>query len=131
MVAGLNLKVRFIRFTYSDDDVGGAAPTGTILYDNIDGKIAPLSFNGMNPAVIMAMQGLETKRPLSGMFWPGTLAIREEDEIEVTSPPNHRYFGQRFRITTVEYDGWHPDQKRGHLLCTLVRSDIAHRNDVQ
>jgi hypothetical protein len=131
MVAGLNLKVKFTRLVYSDDDVGGSYPTGTVLYDNIDGRISPLSFNGMNPQVIMAMQGLETKRPLSGMFWPGTLTIREEDECEVISPPNHLYFGQKFRITTVEYDGNHPDQKRNHLLVTLVRSDIAHKNEIQ
>ena len=131
MTAGLNLLGKFIRLVYTDDDVGGAYPTGTVLYENISGKIAPLSFNGMNPTDLLGNQGLETKRPLSGMFWPGTLAIREQDEFEVTSPPNHRYFGQRFRVTTLEYDGNHPDQKRGHLLVTLVKSDIAHSNPFQ
>lgn len=131
MVAGLNTLCKFIRLIYLDDDVGGSVASGTTLYDNIACRIAPLSFNGMNPVVIINGQGLETKRPLSGVFWPGTLAIREEDECEITSPPNHRYYGQRFRITTVEYDGNHPDQKRNHLLCTLVKSDIAHTNNFQ
>ena len=131
MPAGLNLLVKFIRLVYQDDDVGGSVASGTTLYENVIGKIAPLSFNGMNPATAFFDQGLETKRPLSGMFWPGTLDIREQDECEVTSPPNHRYYGERFRVTTLEYDGWHPDHRRGYVLLTLVRSDIAHRESFQ
>ena len=131
MVAGLNLEVKFIRLIYVDDDVGGSVASGTTLYEHISGKIAPLSFSNMNPMSNFNDQGLETKRPLSGMFWPGTLAIREQDECEVTSPPNHRYFGQRFRVTTMEYDGWHPEPKRGYVLVTLVKSDIAHTNNFQ
>ena len=131
MPAGLNLLGKFIRLVYLDDDVGGSVASGTILYENVIGKIAPLSFNGMNPATAYSDQGLETKRPLSGMFWPGTLKVREQDEFEVTSPPNHYYFGQRFRITTVEFDGWHPEPRRGYVLLTLVKSDIAHSNPYQ
>jgi len=132
MTAGLNCLVNFIRLTYTtDDDVGGADPTGTFVFQNVNARIVPLSFNGMNPSVLLQDQGLETRRPLSCMVWPGTLAIREEDELVVVSPPNHRYYNQTFRIITLEYAGHHPDQKRQNLLLTIERSDISHRNEIQ
>lgn len=126
MSAGLNLGVKFIRQTYSDDEVGGAYPTGTILHNNIQGRIdeepADTSF---------LQQGLETEKVFSAMFWGHNLTFREQDEVEVISPPNHEYYGKRFRVVSKTTSSNHPAQKRNVYLAKLERSQIAHTNEYQ
>lgn len=124
--AGMNLQVHFIRLTESDDDVGGSMTTGTVIYNNVQGRIDPLPSDTM-----LMQQGLETKKLFSCMVWPGTLLVREYDEIQVVSPPNSSYFGQKFRVEDVTYSSNHPDQKRDCINLILTRSQIAHGNNYQ
>lgn len=122
MPAGVNLYVKFIRLTYSqDDDVGGAYPTGTILHPWVAGRIeeAPARTDFLQ-------QGLETRKIFSGMFWGNELNFREQDEVEIVSPPNHKYFGKRFRVISATEPNNHPAQKRNYYLAKLERSQIAH-----
>jgi hypothetical protein len=126
MTAGNNLHARFIRYSYpQDDEVGGALPSGTITYDYVEGRI-----NANSPIPAFAMQGLETDKVMTGEFWPGTLDIREYDQCEVVSPPNHPYIGEKFRIDTVQKPNYHPSDPRGFLILTLVRS-TKHGNEYQ
>ena len=126
MRAGNNLHARFWRLTYPvDDEVGGALPSGTIVYESVEGRI-----QASTPIPAFAMQGLSTSKVMTGEFYPGTLDIREFDQCEVTSPPNHPYYGQKFRIDTVQKPNYHPSDPRGLLLVTLVR-DIKHGNEYQ
>lgn len=121
MTAGMNLHFRIIRMVYSDDEVGGSYPTGTILHDNIEGRLdeEPVRTEYLQ-------QGLETKKIFSAMLRGHNLAVREQDEIVVTSPPNHRYYGKYFRVITHEISNNHPAQKRNVHLLKLARSQIAH-----
>ena len=122
MKAGSNLHVRFLRLVYSaDDDVGGANPSGTVLHDWIEGRIdedlADTRF---------LQQGLETIKTFSSMFWGHNLTFREQDEVEVVSPPNHEYFGKRFRVVSKTGSSNHPAQKRNVWICKLTRSQVSH-----
>lgn len=126
MPGGLNCKIRVLRLVYVDDEVGGAYPTGTVLHPSLDARIEE---NLVDTGFVQ--QGLETTKTLSGMIWGHNFQIREQDELEVISPPNHQYFGRRFRVESVKYDSRHPYIKQRYLLVVLTRSQIAHRNEFQ
>ena len=127
MPAGTNCKLRAWRFGYTeDDDVGGADPSGTVLHDSLDARIEEeLTDTGF------IQQGLETKKVFSGMIWGHNLQIREQDEIEVVSPPNNQYYGKYFRVEDSRPDSRHPAIKQGYLLVKLTRSQIAHGEKFQ
>ena len=121
MKAGNNLRVKFIRMVYTDDEVGGAYPTGTILHDGVEGRIDEEPTN-----TAFLQQGLETIKVFSAEFWGHQLTFREQDEVEVISPPNHEYFGKRFRVVSKTTSSNHPSQKRNMWMCKLTRSQISH-----
>jgi len=127
MTAGTNMWGNFLRLTYtSDDDVGGADPTGTILHEHISGRIEEIPAN-----TLLTQQGLETKKQFTGVFWGHQLSFREQDQFEVTSPPNHAYYGKRFRVIRVNLDSNHPAQKRNTWGALLEREQIAHREALE
>jgi len=126
MRAGNNLQARFWRYAYPvDDEVGGALPSGTVIYDSVEGRV-----QANTPIPAFAMQGLATNKVMTGEFYPGTLDIREFDQCEVVSPPNHPYYGEKFRIDTIQKPNYHPGDPRGFLILTLVRS-TKHSNEYQ
>lgn len=127
MTAGMNCAVNFIRMSYTnDDDVGGSNPTGTVLHGNISARIDEEPTDTR-----FLQQGLETKKIFSAIFWGHNLVFREQDEVEVISPPNHEYFGKRFRVVTHTSTSNHPAQKRNVHVCKLERSQISHTNPYQ
>lgn len=126
MPAGTNCKVRAWRLNYLDDEVGGAYPSGTVLHESLDARIEEELTD-----TAFIQQGLETKKVFSGMIWGHNLQIREQDEIEVISPPNHVYIGKKFRVEDGRYDGRHPAIKQNYLLVKLTRSQISHGENYQ
>jgi len=127
MPAGTNCAVKVIRLVYaSDDDVGGSNPSGTVLHESLQARIEEELTD-----TAFIQQGLETRKVFSGMLWGWQLRVREQDEIEVVSPPNHIYFGKKFRVEDARYDSRHPAIKQNYLLVKLTRSQIAHREEFQ
>ena len=127
MVAGLNCKVNVIRWIESsDDEVGGVYPSGTYIHTSID---ATIEEELTDPTFIQ--QGIQTKKTFSGMLWGHNLQVLENDDLEVVSPPNHRYFGKRFSVEDARYDSRHPAIKQSYLLVRLTRSQVAHREVFQ
>lgn len=125
--AGLNCRVRAIRLVYSgDDDVGGAYPSGTTLHESLDARLEEDLIDSA-----FFQQGLETRKTFSGMIWGHQLQIREQDEITVISPPNHKYYGKYFRVEDAKYDSRHPAIKQNYLLIKLTRSQVAHGENYQ
>ena len=122
MPAGINCRIRAWRLVYTDDDdVGGAYPSGTVLHESLEARIEEeLTDTGF------IQQGLESKKVFSGMIWGHNLQIREQDEIEIVSPPNHDYIHKYFRVEDARYDSRHPGIKQRYLLVKLTRSQIAH-----
>ena len=126
MRAGNNLSARIWRFSYpADDSVGGALPSGTIIYENVQARLQDTS-----PIAAFAIQGVETNKIHQAEVYPGTLDIREYDQFEVVSPPNHPWVSLKMRIDTVQKPNYHPGDPRGFLLLTMVRS-TKHGNEYQ
>jgi len=124
--AGNNLRARIWRWIYiSDDEVGGSVPSGTIVYESVEARS-----QDSPPIISFAMQGVETDKIHQSYVYPGTLDIREYDQFEITSPPNHPYIGLKMRIDTVQKSNFHPADPRGYLLLTMTRMN-KHTNEYQ
>lgn len=116
MTAGFNLRVKFIRYIYqNDDEVGGAVPSGTVLHESVAGRI-----QASPPVGELVQQGLETNKTMTGVF-EQVSDLREFDECEVIAPIGHPYLGMMFRIHTVQYPNNHPQDRRNYILATLTR----------
>lgn len=123
MTAGnFHRKVTIWRITEgSDDYAGGAVVTGTNVYNNIQFRMQS------NPDdMLLLQQGFETRKTFSAMIIPGTLVVKERDEIEITFPPNDVYLGKRFRIVSANYSDV-TDNHRKYIMLTLTRDVRAHR----
>ena len=122
MTAGMNCKVRLWRMENLDDDiVGGAVVSGTAAYSNIRARIEA------NPdEQLLLQQGLETTRTFNALVVPGTLDIRERDELEVIAPGNHIYYAARFRIMGVQYSSMDTSNPNNYTRLSMIRSVRSH-----
>ena len=115
MVAGLNLKIAIHRLNQSADDAsGGAVYTGTIQYQDVAARLS-----ARMPSQQALEQGMEVNRLIDMTIIGRGLTINERDEVEVTWPTDHPYFGERFRIMGLQVDGRRPAY--GHHDFTLSR----------
>lgn len=122
MTAGYNCFATIWRLTTPTDDVvGGAVPTGTPI---LTGVLTWLDSKA--PEQILLQQGYETARTFVATVVPGYLDIQEKDELEVTAPVEHVYFGKRFRITGVQHSNLDRRDPRNYILLNLVRSVVSH-----
>lgn len=122
MVAGQNIRSTIWRITEGQDDyVGGATITGTVVYENVLTR-----FESEPEDQIFVAQGLETLRTYKATIVPGTLDIKERDELEITHPFDHPYYGKIFRITSMQYSTHNRRDPRNYILLQLVRSVRAH-----
>lgn len=124
MTAGFNLKGRVWRIAFpADDDIGGAQSSGTVIYNHIDFRL-----HAIEPDQMFLQQGLETIRTFRATIRDHRLLIYERDEIEVTWPPDHHYYGDRFRVDGNMESNFHPRDARGYLIGNVSRSERAHAN---
>lgn len=127
----MNLKGRVWRLTANnnDDSVGGAVPTGTVLYDNIRARI-----HAEQPTLALLEQGLETPTIFSAQLsYPylttGTFDYQHNDQFEVTDPPISPFYGKKFRIIgiqNVEYN-----DARRYVQVKMRRTVTANSNELQ
>lgn len=122
MVAGLNTRVRIWRYGYSDDDeVGGAMPTGTVAHPHVMARIEA------NPEdQLLLQQGLETVRTFNALIVPGSLDVREKDELEIVAPDHHPYYNVRFRIVGVQYSSIDKYNPNNYMRLSMIRSVRSH-----
>ena len=121
MPAGYNVKVRIWQINYEDDNaVGGAVISGTSL------GIYPGIFDAIPQQQLLLQQGLEVDRTFNLTLVPGTLAIKERDEIEIYEPEDHAYYGDRFRIRGITYSRMNKRDPRNYMMLMLSRSEYAH-----
>lgn len=124
MPSGFNIRASIFRENNDTDDaVGGAMITGTLMYQDVMSRL-----QGNRPVQALLQQGLETERTFTALVIPGTMDIRERDEYEVTEPYDHIYHGQRFRIVNVLYADHNPRDPRNYMILSLVRSVRSHGN---
>lgn len=122
MTAGLNLKATIWRMLYMpDDNVGGAVLSGTNIYIDV-----PIRIENMMQDQLLLQQGLETIKTSKGVLHSAKLDIRERDELEITWPPNHPHYGDRYRVIGIQDTNFHSSDHRGYLVIDLERSERAH-----
>lgn len=132
MTAGLNIVGRIWRFTSSksNDDQGGAVPTGTILYSPVHSRI-----KAEKPTLALLEQGLETPEIFTAhlsytLFSPtGTFDVQHNDQYEVTYPPISSYYQKKFVIIGVRHAEF--DDGRKYLQVTMRRLETANPNNLQ
>jgi len=124
MTAGLNARFDVYRMeSATDDEVGGAQVTGTLVYSRIPGSLMENS-----PNQLLLQQGVETVKSFGIVLEKGTANILERDEVELVSPYNHEYLNDRFRLVGIQYQSFHPSDRRKYLVCSATRSEVAHAN---
>lgn len=122
MIAGATSQFSIWRISEvaGDDVVGGALITGTPLHTRIRGRI-----ESIKPTQLLLEQGLEYSRLWNVAIQPSSLDVRERDELEITHPADHLFFGERFRILAIEYTGMRPTDSRNFLQLTVRHVDFA------
>ena len=108
-------------FTPSDDVGGGALASGTYSYPYVEARMEQSRADSL-----LLQQGLEVTKIWNVLCQPANLLVYERDEIEVVNPKNHRYFGKRFRVVSVEESSLNPDDSRGYMMLRVTRREIAH-----
>lgn len=127
MPAGYNRVVRLIRFSNpSDDVVGGAVPSGTVLYENLSIRI-----EGREPTLALMEQGLQTPTIYSAFLFAGNIDIEHNDQIQFTLPVSDWFYNKKFRVIGIRRSSNHPAQDRNQIKITLRRWEESHSNDIQ
>lgn len=122
-MAGNNVRFTIHRMsTATDDSVGGAVITGSVVYTNVQGF-----FQEMPSNQLLLQQGLETLETFKARIIPGTLVIYRRDEVEITAPLDHPRYGERFRVVNSQYSSHNPRDPRNYILLDLTRSVRMHR----
>lgn len=125
MSAGLNSKGRIWRFTYSDDDQGGALPSGTVLYDQVYARISE-----KKSTQVLLEQGLETPSIYEAIFEPGNMQLESNYVYEDFYYPASHYYLKKFVIIGVHLPSLN-DVGRKYVGAQLRRFDVAHSNNLQ
>jgi len=131
-IAGLNLKGKIWRMITvgTDDDQGGAVPSGTVLYDPVFSQI-----RSEKPTLALLEQGLETPEiftaHLSYVHYSptGTFDVQHNDQYEVTGPPISPFVNKKFVIIGVRHTSY--NDERRYLQVTLRRLETANPNNLQ
>ena len=125
MPAGYNTRVQIHRINYaSDDSVGGAVITGTVAHEHVMARIEA----NEQEQLLMQQPGLETVRTFNALIVPGTLDVRERDELEITAPDYHPYYALRFRIVGVQFSSMDRYNPNAYMRLSMVRSVRSHAN---
>lgn len=122
MVAGFNVRFDVWRMnTDSDDYVGGAMITGTVVYSYVPGM-----FQTLNTQQRVLGQGLEYDKPGFVLLQPGTLDIRPRDEFQVVAPTDHIQYGKKYRCVDITYSHHNRRDPRCYIMAAISRSERAH-----
>lgn len=124
--AGLNRVCEVIRFTNDEDDsVGGATPTGTVVYQGLG-----LRIKSEEPTLVLLEQGLQTPTMFSAHLFPGLITIEHNDQIRITAPTNDFFYNKKFRVMGIQRSS-NISQDRNFIRITLKRWEESVSNAVQ
>lgn len=109
--AGTNTQGRLWRFhnpAGSDDDVGGSIPSGTILKENVFGRMEQLK-----STQVLLEQGLEIPEMFQAyLFYTGEpIDLQHNDVLQIYSPPISPHYNKGFRIIGYRHSS-HQDARR-------------------
>lgn len=129
MTAGnvIGLRIwRMVELPNSDDEVGGAVPSGTILYEHVHARKTYL-----RPTMPLLEQGVETSKMLQFSIDNRDVRVLEKDVLEITSPVIDRDYGKKYSAVSVIPSSFAPNDRRFYLLVIGTRVERAHNNELQ
>lgn len=125
MTAGLLHTGRILRFSYpADDNLGGAIPSGTVLYEPVFARIFT-----EKPTLALLEQGLETPEMFQAILEPGNMDLRHNDQVEITGPNLSPHKNKKFVIVSIQYPSTLDERKYQRVV--MRRFEIAHSNNLQ
>jgi hypothetical protein len=125
--AGLNRVCEILTFSYpQDDSSGGAVPSGTVIYQNVNIRIEPI-----RPTMALLEQGLEVSTLYQAMIFAGNLEVKHNDQIHFTAPINDWFYDKKFRVIGLQRSSNHPAQDRNQIKLILRRFEESHLNSLQ
>jgi hypothetical protein len=124
MTAGLLHTGRIWRIAHNDDAIGGAVPTGTVVYSPVW-----LRIEKYNPTLALLEQGLETPSIYSAIIQPGNIALQNNDQVEITDPNISPYKGLKFVVISDPQSSIMDNRKYWKVM--LRRLEVAHGNEYQ
>ena len=129
MTAGLVFSGKIWQLSFTDDDeVGGAVPSGTIVYDNVQ-----LRLQNSRNSLDLTIQGFETSKFFSAVLPPRPRMnlVEKKHYLQVTSPPNSNHYLKMFRIVNIQESNFHPSDPRRYLILNLERVENTRGNTYQ
>jgi hypothetical protein len=123
-MVGNSIIGQIIRFTTNDDVIGGALPSGTVVYYPVFARIS-----GKEPTQALLEQGLETPEIFRITVTPGNLQIQENDQFHVVSPHISPYYNLTFRIIGVQHSSML--DPRSYQVLTLRRITVGNKDVYQ
>jgi len=122
MVMGQTLQVTIWQTNQqADDSGGGAVLTGTVTYQHV-----PAGIFARRPTQSSFEQGLEVDAVYDMTLTLACVSLQENDEVEVTKPLGHPFYGWFFRVAGVQ-PGRRP-VRFAHQHVTLQRVRKSRRN---
>ena len=117
---------RFVNTSTSDDSVGGAVPSGTILKENVFCRIEQAK-----ATQVLLEQGLDLPEMFQGMlvYTGEPLDIRNNDQLEIYFPNISPFYQKRFRIVGYRQSS-HLDGRR-FVEVTMRRHDYGRTEELQ
>jgi len=118
MTIGTNLLGNLIEFSYPEDDsVGGAQPSGTVVYEGFRCRLQTLK-----PTEALLEQGYESVGYFTVHIIPYTVPVKHNNEIEITAPVISPHYGDRFRIVgEPQRTSMSPYDNRNYLIVNVKR----------
>lgn len=127
MPGGLNHVCELITFSYPQDDVvGGAVPSGTVLYQNLSCRI-----EANMPTMALLEQGLQVPETWQVLVFPGNIEAKHNDQIRITAPVNDWFYNKKFRIIGITRSSNHPGNDRNLIKFIVRRFDVSHAEAYQ
>ena len=124
MTAGFTTLMRVWHLTNnSDDSIGGALTTGTVIYDNV-----PATITETGGSITMAQQGYEVPATYKVYAKMPQGVIQELDELEIRYPSSHPLYGKHLRVVRIHLLALNSGSRRNFVYMTVSRSDHAHAN---
>lgn len=118
-MVGNNLKFNIIRpINFTDDDIGGANISGTLIAENIEGR-----FEEAKASMVLLQQGISITSVYRGQCRP--VDIQERDELVVSFPPYHPFLGQTFQVISVQTPSLNPKTGNDMRSFHMNRKDNA------
>ena len=122
MPGGLNRVCELITFSYpADDSVGGAVPSGTVLYQNLSCRI-----EANMPTMALLEQGLQVPTTYQVLVFPGNITAEHNDVIRFTAPINDWFYNKKFRIIGLTRSSSHPANDRNLIKFIVRRFEESH-----